>query len=192
MIGKKYSIIVTQSIMSKRAIIFHGTGGSPEVCWYKWLGDKLSKRGFEVAIPFYATINVEPITSFLPKVLQAHTFDENTVLIGHSGGAALLLSILEQSSCIIPQAYFVAGYATRPNTSEESILQPVYDWNKIKSNVREAYFINSINDPYGCDDKQGRAMFEKIGGTQIVLNEGHFGSENQEYPTFELLNKLIS
>lgn len=177
--------------MSKRAIIFHGTGGSPEVCWYKWLGDKLSKRGFEVAIPFYATINVEPITSFLPKVLQAHTFDENTVLIGHSAGATLLLSILEHSRQVIPQAFLVAGYSTKPNTSEEPILQNVYDWEKIKKNVKDAYFINSIHDTYGCDDGQGRIMYENIGGTQIVLNEGHFGSENQDYPTFELLNKLI-
>jgi predicted alpha/beta hydrolase family esterase len=177
--------------MNKRAVIFHGTGGTPDVCWYKWLGNNLTQRGFDVEIPYFPTINIEPISTFLPKVFASQVFDENTILIGHSAGATLLLSILEKSTNVIPQAFFVAGYATKPNESEEPFLQSDYDWDKIKSHVKDAYFINSINDPYGCDDKQGRRMFEKIGGTQIVLNEGHFGSENQDYPTFEILNRLI-
>jgi hypothetical protein len=51
--------------------------------------------------------------------------------------------------------------------------------------------VNSIRDPYGCDDKQGRVMFEHIGGTQIVLDDGHFGDADQPYETFELLDRLI-
>ena len=34
-------------------------------------------------------------------------------------------------------------------------------------------------------------MFERLGGTQIIRDEGHFGDYNQPYPTFGLLNKLI-
>ncbi|MFI5271216.1 MAG: alpha/beta hydrolase, partial [Candidatus Saccharimonadales bacterium] len=54
-------------------------------------------------------------------------------------------------------------------------------------------FINSIDDPWGCDDKQGRILFDKLGGTQIIRNDGHFGSGTykQPYPTFDLLNRLI-
>jgi len=42
-------------------------------------------------------------------------------------------------------------------------------------------FINSVNDPWGCNDKQGRKMFDNLGGTLVVNNDGHMGS-----------NKLIS
>jgi uncharacterized protein len=174
-----------------RAIIFHGTGGHPANCWYGWLGRRLETKGYHVDIPHYPSLNVQPIESFLPKVLSGHTFDEQTVLVGHSGGAALLLAILEHIQSAVAQAILVAGYMTPPNASHEPVLQASYDWEKIKRHVRNIYFVNSINDPYGCDDKQGRAMFNHLGGTQIIRNEGHFGSPDQAYPTFELLDRLI-
>jgi hypothetical protein len=37
-------------------------------------------------------------------------------------------------------------------------------------------------------------MFDKLGGTQIIRNDGHFGSErfNQPYKEFPLLAKLVA
>jgi uncharacterized protein len=177
--------------MQRRAIIFHGTGGSPEVCWYRWLGGRLAERGYEIEIPHYPDLNVEPIATFLPKVLASHTFDDRTVLVGHSGGAALLLAVLEHIDTTVHQAALVAGYCTQPNTEEEPVLQDAYDWAAIKAHVRDIYFINSRDDPYGCDDRQGRAMHVRLGGTQIVRDDGHFGDYNQDYDTFELLDRLI-
>jgi len=72
------------------------------------------------------------------------------------------------------------------------VLQTSYDWAKIKANVRDIYFINSVTDPYGCDAGQGRMMFDHIGGTLIIRDEGHFGSPDQEYPEFELLKRLVT
>jgi len=145
-----------------------------------------------VEIPHYPGLNIDLIASFLAKVLSGHTVDENTVLVGHSGGAALLLGILEHIQSAVAQAILVAGYMTPPNAGIEPVLQGRYDWEKIKQHVRDIYFVNSITDPYGCDDKQGRAMFTHLGGTQIIRDEEHFGSPEQEYPTFDLLDRLIS
>ena len=172
--------------MSRRAIIFHGTGGAPGYCWYRWLGQQLTERGYEVEIPHLPGINVEPIGTFLPTVLSGHTIDEDTVLVGHSGGAALLLALLEQVQVKVPLAVLVAGYSTPPNDSEEPVLQDEYDWVRIRSNVQDIYFLNSAQDPYGCDDRQGRALFDQLGGTQIIRPEGHF-----ETPTLELVDRLI-
>lgn len=177
--------------MPRNAILFHGTGGNPNVVWLPWLGRRLTERGYAVQIPHYPDINVEPIATFLPKVLANHRFDEHTVLVGHSGGAALVLALLEHIDVTVPQAILVAGYCTQPNTSDEPVLQEQYDWGAIKAHVRDLYFINSRVDPYGCDDKQGRAMFERSGGTQIVRDDGHFGDYDQPCDTFELLDKLI-
>ena len=177
--------------MSKRAILFHGTGGSPDVCWLPWLKEQLIMAGYEVEVPYYPQINQEPVRTFLPKVLKAHTFDVDTVLVGHSGGAPLILSILENIDVIVPQAFLVAGYSQRPNSNDEPMLQERYDWEKIKAHVSDIYFINSVNDPYGCDDEQGRIMFDELGGTLIIRNDGHFGSAEQPYDTFPLLKQLI-
>ena len=177
--------------MPRNAIIFHGTGGNPYILWFAWLGRRLTERGYAVELPHYPDLNVEPIATFLPKVLANHSIDEHTVLVGHSGGAALLLALLEHIDVTVPQAILVAGYCTQPNTSDEPVLQEHYDWAAIRAHVRDLYFINAPVDPYGCDDKQGRAMFERLGGTQIVRDDGHFGDYDQPYDTFELLDRLI-
>ena len=178
--------------MNRKAIIFHGTGANPDVVWLPWLREQLTKRGYTVEAPHYPDLNVEPIATFAPKVLANHTFDENTVLVGHSGGAAALLAILQHIDTTVSQAVLVAGYCTKPNTNDEPVLQDEYDWATIKSHVRDIYFVNSRNDPFGCDDQQGRVMLDRLGGTQIIRDDGHFGDGNQPYPTFELLDHLIT
>jgi uncharacterized protein len=178
--------------MPKHAIIFHGTGGHPDALgWYRWLGRRLEDRGYAVEIPHYPGMNVEPIETFLPKVLAGHTFDADTVLVGHSGGAALLLAVLEHLDVTVAQAVLVAGYWTPPNTEDEPVLQASYDWASIRAHARDFVFINSVKDPYGCDEMQGRAMFDRLGGTQVIRDDGHFGDYNQPFPTFELVDRLI-
>ena len=188
LLSPTFAILVT---VIKKAIIFHGTDGRPDVCWYPWLQRQLEARGIPTEVPYYPDINKTPITDFLPRVLANHQFDDQTVLIGHSGGAALLLSILEHIEATVPQTILVAGYMTQPNHEAEPVLQDSYDWAKIRKHASDIYFINSINDPYGCNDRQGRAMFDKLGGTLIIKDEGHFGSADQDYSSFPLLERLI-
>lgn len=177
----------------KNAIIFHGTDDNPKSYWYGWLGNELENTGYKVAIPYYPTINKEPIEIFLPKVLSQHVFDSDTILVGHSAGAPLILSILEHIKIQIAKAVLVSGYSQHPDDQmDDPILQETYDWKKIKQNVKEIVYINSVNDPWSCDDTQGRILFDHLGGTQVIQDEGHFGSvpKGQKYDTFPLLCTL--
>jgi predicted alpha/beta hydrolase family esterase len=99
----------------------------------------------------------------------------------------------------------VAGYARKLRKQHdpllkkleraaEPILQEKYNWEKIKSHVKDIIFINSDNDPWGCNDAEGRFMFDLLGGTLIIKHgEGHMGSDmfHQPYKEFPLLVKLI-
>jgi predicted alpha/beta hydrolase family esterase len=180
--------------MTKKAIIFHGTECKPTDFWYPWLGGQLRARSYEVEIPSYPDINHEPIKTFLPKVLANHQFDDQTVIVGHSSGGPLLLSILEKVESVLPQAILVAGYSHQlPGEESDPVLQDKYDWARIKAHVKDIIFINSDDDPWGCDVEQGRHMFDQLGGTQVVRHDGHFGSShwNQPYAQFPLLDRLI-
>lgn len=53
----------------------------------------------------------------------------------------------------------------------------------------DLYFIGSVRDAYGCDDTQGRFMFERLDGPKIVRDDRHFGGHGQSY---ELLDRLIA
>lgn len=178
----------------KNAIIFHGTDDHPDNHWYDWLKSELLKAGYRVEVPYNPQINKIPVAEFLPQVLKQHTFDKDTLLVGHSAGGPLILSILENIDVNIAQAILVASYSTHPDEQmEDPILQETYQWEKIKANVSDITFINSVNDPWNCTDEQGRLMFDKLGGTLIIKNEGHFGSDfwKQKYTEFPLLRALI-
>jgi predicted alpha/beta hydrolase family esterase len=108
--------------MAARAIIFHGTGGHPDYCWYPWLGARLEARGYLVEIPHYPGLNRDPLETFLPKVLASHVFDHETVLVGHSGGAALVLAILEHIEARVAQAILVSRRVSRPLLVVENAL----------------------------------------------------------------------
>ncbi|MFT4108622.1 RBBP9/YdeN family alpha/beta hydrolase [Propionicimonas sp.] len=177
--------------MQKSAVIVHGTGGNPGVAWYPWLADRLAARGYAVQVPHYPGLNTEPIATFLPSALAEVHLDEETVLVGHSGGAAFLLALLEHIDTTVARAVLVAGYCTRPHACEEPVLQDEYDWDAIRSHARDFCFVNSVVDPYGCDATQGRAMFDRLGGTLVIRDDGHFGDHDQPYPTFDLLDRLI-
>jgi len=157
------------------------------------LKSELEKADYEVELPSYPDINHEPIGEFLAKVLAHHVFDKDTVLIGHSAGSPLILSVLEAIETPISQAVLVAGYSERLEGEVDPVLQPNYNWEKIKDNAEDFVFINSVNDPWGCDADQGRILFDNLGGMQVIRNEGHFGSTtfDQPYPKFPLVRDVI-
>ena len=179
----------------KNAIVLHGTSSTPDSFWFPYLKRKLEEKGFKVFIPALPEPDNPDLEKWLPAALEEGINGE-TVLVGHSAGAPLILSILEKTDHKIELAILVAGYA-RPkgeNPQPEAILQDNYDWEKIKSHVKEIIFINSDNDPWGCNDVEGKYMLDNLGGTLIIKKgEGHMGSDsfNQPYKEFPFLVKLI-
>lgn len=76
--------------------IIHGTGGSPEGNWFPWLSKELNKLGHEAYVPKFPTPEGQSLESWL-KVFEDYKkyINEETILVGHSLGAAFLLSLLE-------------------------------------------------------------------------------------------------
>lgn len=174
-------------------IIFHGTGCKPSDFWYTWLKRKLERDGHTVELPHYPDVNREPVHTFIEKVMIAHTFTDDTILIGHSAGVPLILSILERIEVPIKRTLLVAGFVEQLQQAvEEVILQPAYDWQKIKQQSNEFVLFNSVDDPWGCTDVEGRKIYDKVGGTFIIRNDGHFGSsKDPNYTEFPLLYNLV-
>ncbi len=180
----------------KNVIILHGTGETKHSFWYPWLTSELEKKGYSVSLPKLPDSDDPDIKKCLPVALS-QMYAPETVLLGHSSGCPLQLSVLENITIKIKQAIFVAGYV-RSNIEDvkpKLILQKSYNWEKIRDNVEDLIFINSDNDPWGCNDSEGRYMLDKIGKGKLIVmkGEGHMGSEkfNQPYKQFPFLLKLI-
>jgi len=183
----------------KNAILLVGGGENPEFCWFPWLKKNLENRGFRVWLPELPHNDNPTLEDALAFVQKNGQFNEETVMVGHSAGCPLILSVLENLDIKIEQAIMVAGLIEPTiknpviNEWQKKFIPTVYDWTKIKDHCRNFVYINAANDPWGCDDKQGRKMFDKLGGTLIINQEGHMGSEKfkQPYKEFPLLLKLI-
>ncbi|MDQ3075922.1 MAG: alpha/beta hydrolase [bacterium] len=179
----------------KNAIILHGTADKNTDFWFPYLKEKLEEKGFEVWLPQLPNAEVPNLKDWLTFVLENGKFNAETVVVGHSAGAQLILSILENIGNPIKQAILVSGYAKALRaTVEDAKNEKDPNWEKIKGKVEKLIFINSDNDPWTCDDKQGRIIFDNIGGMQIIVHEGHMGSNfyNQPYKEFPLLVQLIT
>ena len=190
----------------KNAIIFHGSSETPNSFWYPSIKKFLETQGYEVWVPQLPKPEAPDLRIHLPFVMKNATFSNETVIIGHSSGCPLVLSVLENINVKIDKAILVSGYARilqkmdEPSLKKEEkdalpILQEKYDWDKIRGNARDMIFINSDNDPWGCDDKEGDYMFRHLGGTFIIRHgEGHMGTNtfNQPYKEFPFLEKLLS
>lgn len=178
----------------RNAIILHGTGTKNDEFWFPYAKHALKKHGYDVWLPQLPNADRPNLKDWLPFVLQNGTFSHETILIGHSAGAQLILSLLETLQIQIKQAILVSGYAQglRPTADTEE-YSPL-DWSKIKNKAHQITFINSDNDPWKCDDTQGRIMLNHLGGVLIIpKGEGHMGSTtyNQPYTEFPLLLKQL-
>lgn len=180
----------------KNVVILHGTGETKESFWFPWLQKQLEQKGYSVSIPTLPDADYPDLIKWLPVALQ-ETYSPETILIGHSAGGPLQLSVLEKINVKIKQAIIVSGYA-RPKGEKkeaEKVLQDTYNWQKIADNVDDIILINSDNDPWGCNDEEGRYMLDKLGKGKLIIpkGEGHMGSDsfNQPYKEFPFLIKLI-
>lgn len=92
---------------NRRAIIVHGKPskekyydpsypGPALANWLPWVGKQLQKSGYdEVAIPEIPT-PYEPSYDKWIDVLRSHQIDRNTLVIGHSFGAAALIEYMNR------------------------------------------------------------------------------------------------
>jgi uncharacterized protein len=178
----------------KNAIILHGAGDNPNKFWIPSIKSFLEKNGYSVWAPLLPDAEKPDLKKQLPFVLTGGVFNKDTVLISHSAGGPLALSILENINIKIHKTIIISGYIFQSKEQPTLILRPKYNTEKIKNNCSDLIFINSDNDPWGCNDEQGLKMWKQFGGTLILReNEGHCGSGtfNQPYTHFPLLEKLL-
>ncbi len=176
-------------------ILLHGTAGNRDNFWFPWLAAELEAAGHTVFRPDLPDANEPDLAKWLPHLLQDAKFTSDTVIIGHSAGCQLTLATLAQASLRVKRAILVAGFIGDLKLVPND--HPVYprdlDWDALPDKADDWFFLNSDNDPWGCDQHQGERLREKLGGTLIVQSgEGHFGSAifKQPYNTFPLLKAL--
>lgn len=182
----------------KTAILLHGTGGSDsDYFWFTDTKQYLEENGYEVWWPLLPHTHKPELTetrTFIAQHIPA--IDEQSIIIGHSSACPVILDMLQHASTRVKQVILVSGFYQSLNDDGYSdlMLPERFDWETIRTKANEIIFINSDNDPWGCNDRQAREPAIKLGANLIVATgQGHMGSGryNQPYKEFSLLKRLI-
>jgi predicted alpha/beta hydrolase family esterase len=178
-------------------LILHGTDGTPQSNWFMWLKGKLVGRGYHVWLPQLPNAekpNSKTYTDFLLSN-KDFTYDENTVIIGHSSGAVEVLHLLQNlpTQTRIKGAVLVSAF--KDDLTWESLsdlfLEP-FDFDKIKEHCSKFIFIHSDDDPY-CPIDHAKYLATKTDGELIVFDgQGHFNTEvGPQYEQFPEIIQFI-
>lgn len=188
----------------KNALILHGIGNSSQDNWFPWLKAELEKKGYQVFVPDLPNFN-QPNLDNTIDFLKDFDFNDESILIGHSSGAAIILGILQklQIKKMVKKVLLVGGFMDSDLKQElfkfvsksdySNHFPKNWDWEKIKCSAQKFIIIHSSSDPY-VPMNQGQFIAEKLKGKLVNIPEGkHFSiySVGEEYRQFqELLNYI--
>lgn len=172
-----------------RAVIIHGTYGSPKENWIPWLKEALEKSGCEVIVPCFPTPERQELNKWLTILNRAVPgWEENIVLVGHSFGPALILKKIEELKKPIRAAFLVSGFLGKLGLKEfdllnASFLRKGFDWEKIKQNCQNFFVYHSDNDPY-VPLSHGEKLAKNLGVKLTVIHGGGHLNEAAGFTEF--------
>lgn len=180
----------------KNAIILHGTLGSPDGNWFKWLKNELEAKGLHVWLPTLPHAEQPSLSEWAEYVHTNCPFaiNEETLIVGHSSGAILALVLAQQSiqpigAIVSVSVFYDNSLNWKPN---DRLFDVDFEWDKIRSNTKQLLFVHSDNDPY-VPLNQAQYVADKCKAQLIVLpGQGHFNLEqSSDYKAFPKLATII-
>ncbi len=179
----------------KNALILHGTGADSSSNWFPWMEEKLQEKGYEVWVPDLPNTMNPNATVNTKYILDNWKFDKDSIIIGHSSGAVLILYLLQNlpEDIVIDSAFLVSAFKDDlgwPNL--KNLFREPLAWKKIKAHARKIILLHSDNDPY-VPLEHAKYIAKKLDAELIIKEgQGHFNLEvGAEYAQFPTLLKLI-
>lgn len=180
----------------KKAIILHGTLGSPDGNWFQWLKKELEQKGLTVWLPQLPQAEQPSLRKWQRFIKEQCPFpiNEETLIVGHSSGAILALVLaennMEKIGAIVDVSVFHDNSLQwQPN---EKLFDVQFDWTAVREGVKELLFVHSDNDPY-VPLNQAQFVADNCRAEMIVIpKQGHFNLEqSNEYRQFPKLLEIM-
>jgi predicted alpha/beta hydrolase family esterase len=95
-----------------RALVVHGSYGSPDAYWLPWLRTRLEKAGISTVAPQFPTPEGQSLDSWR-RVFddEIGTVGEGWMLFAHSLGVPFLFDVLERNKVPVEGLFVVSGFA---------------------------------------------------------------------------------
>jgi len=168
-----------EKIKINRIVILPGNGCTPiaKSNWYYWLYKELCKQFPSIKVmcedmpdPFIASENI-----WIPFTIKQLGCDENTLLIGHSSGAAAAMRLLENNT--VKSVILVSAYWTDQGDKGEAAsgyFNRTWEWDRINHNTKKIIQLGSTNDPLVPFEEQ-EYVHDHLNSEFIkYTDQGHF------------------
>jgi predicted alpha/beta hydrolase family esterase len=191
-------------------LIMHGSYGSPEENWFRWLERQLKENGHKVILEQFPVddwdvvnkIGVSDIVQYQPvqtlsawdEYFASHVLPrlqaEPKVFVGHSIAPIFMLHMLQKYDFKLAGAVFVAPFFNIPDGPKVWQFFPVnhtfysydFDFTKIQSQLGKSYVVYGDDDPY-VRSTEPPLFAEKLGSEiHVVPGGGHCGGIFKEFP----------
>lgn len=191
-------------------LIMHGSYGSPEENWFRWLEKEFISRGHQVILEQFPVDDWQRVNDIGPDKISAYSAVQSlsvwedffitavlpkiqakpTIFIGHSIAPIFILHMLQKYDFHLTGAIFVAPFFDIPDRPEIWQFYPVnhtfynydFDFEKIKSQLGKSFVVYGDDDPY-VPATEPPLFAAKLGSTiSVVQGGGHCGSIFTEFP----------
>lgn len=176
----------------KRALIFHGTHGSPAGNWFPWLQEELMMQGWQVAAPKLPTPDGQSIDGWIEALKdQIPGYAEADVLVGHSCGGTFALRLLEKNLVEPDQTILVSCLIDQIKNEEydslnSSFIDHPFDWSVIKNACEDITIFHGDDDPY-VSKSQAETISEKLDAPLHFIKDGGHLNADTGYTSFPAL-----
>jgi len=167
-------------------VLLHGFKSSPERHFLPWLKKELESRGYNVQVPSLPNTKKPDIEEQTRFVLENVSFDENTILFGHSLGTVVAMKVVEQLEKPIEGLVLAGPFIDikrrdgRQPRAYDKTFQWRFDFEKIKSNTGFSAVLAAKNDTSIPLDT-ARRVHDALGGSykEVVAQDNHFTAEQE-------------
>lgn len=183
-------------LKEKKAVILHGTNGTPSANWFPWLKEKLEADGYSVWVPKLPNNNTPNRHVYNDFLFDSNWDFTDNLIIGHSSGAVSILSMLMDRRCpSIKTAVLAGAWAHMEQTDLDfeqfkDLFPPEgFDFKLIKQKASKLVFVHGSDDPY-CPLDQAKWLAKQTGSKLFVIPGGKHLSASLD-PAYTQFPKLI-
>ncbi|TSC63164.1 MAG: leucyl-tRNA synthetase [Parcubacteria group bacterium Athens0416_74] len=172
-VGEKYKFV-----------ILHGFQSGPDRPRWIWARQKLEEMGHEVIIPSLPNPDAPTEREWVEAALAATSYDERTVLVGHSLGSVAALKVLEKLDTPIARLVTVGGFVSKDFKDNPRPFEKTFTWSfdgeKIRRNARSITILHDPRD-YAVSEAQARELSDLL-RTPLTIgtsNKPHFTGDTE-------------
>lgn len=125
--GAEIEFVIEDTKNKPNFVLFHGYTGRADKNWIPKLKSDLESKGYNVQAPQLP--NTDNPTEFeqVRYALENCTFDENTVIVGHSLGGAVAMKVIEQLSHSVRELILIAPVVDQSFRYLSPVPRPFWD-----------------------------------------------------------------